>query len=101
MVKCQHCGAEVSISDRFCYQCGAYISQSRKEEVTYRHRYRNEREACFGPKGSSAGLWGSISAGVFITGLGLLWILDLWWPGILFLIGLMLIIGGIFAYLRH
>ncbi len=59
-----------------------------------------EREACFGPRGSKVGIWGAISGGVFIIGLGILAILDLWWPGILVLIGVMAIIGGFVAYQR-
>ncbi|MDH5770330.1 MAG: hypothetical protein OEZ25_03475 [Candidatus Bathyarchaeota archaeon] len=61
----------------------------------------NEREACFGPRGSRVGLWGAISGGVFLLGLGILWYFDYFWPGILFLIGIMMIIGGIVAYTRR
>lgn len=60
-----------------------------------------EREACFGPPGSRAGLWGAVSGGVFLLGLALLWYFDYFWPGILFLIGIMMIIGGIVAYTRR
>ena len=61
----------------------------------------NEREACFGPPGSKRGLWGAISGGVFLIGLGILWYFDWWWPGILFLIAIMMMIGGIVAYKRR
>jgi len=57
-----------------------------------------EREACFGPPGSKVGLWGAISGGVFLLGLAVLAYFDYWWPGILLLIGAMIVIGGIVAY---
>jgi hypothetical protein len=41
-----------------------------------------------------------ISGGVFIIGLGILWYFDWFWPGILFLIALMVIVGGLVSYLR-
>jgi hypothetical protein len=41
-------------------------------------RRRDEEPACFGPRGSGRGLWGSISGGVFIIGLGILWYFDIW-----------------------
>jgi hypothetical protein len=46
-------------------------------------------------------LWGAISGGVFLVGLGVLWYFDAWWPGILILIGLMIVIGGIVSYTRR
>jgi len=63
--------------------------------------FGQESEACFGPPGSKRGLWGAISGGVFLIGLGILWYFDWWWPGILFLIAIMMIIGGIVAYKRR
>ena len=71
------------------------------KEVEPRRRYRAEREACFGPRGSGGGLWGAISGGIFLIGLAVLWYYDFWWPGIFFLIALMVIIGGIVAYTRR
>jgi hypothetical protein len=66
-----------------------------------RPRYAKESEACFGPRGSGGGLWGAISFGVFVVGLGILWVFDIFWPGILFLIGLMVIIGALVALSRR
>ena len=66
-----------------------------------RPRYGKESEACFGPRGSGGGLWGAISFGVFVVGLGILWLFDIFWPGILFLIGLMVIIGALVALSRR
>jgi hypothetical protein len=42
-----------------------------------------------------------MSSGVFLIGLAVLWYYDLWWPGILFLLALMAIIGGIVSYTRR
>jgi len=100
MVKCPGCGAELRKGDKFCYSCGADVTKQKKEE-TPRRRHREAREACFGPPWSGRGLWGAISAGVFLLGLGLLWYFDFFWPGILILIGLMMVIGGIAAYTRR
>jgi len=63
--------------------------------------YAKQREACFGPSGSGGGLWGAVSFGVFIIGLGILWIFDAFWPGILILIGLMIVIGGLVSLSRR
>jgi len=63
-----------------------------------REEYRRMREqGCFG----GGGLWGAISGGVFLIGLGILWYFDLWWPGILVLIGLMIVVGGLVSYARR
>lgn len=80
---------------KFCPYCGTPIGEERK----VRPRYEEEK-ACFGPQGSGSGLWGAISFGVFIVGLGILWLFDIFWPGILFLIGLMILIGALMAYSR-
>lgn len=96
--------------DRYCPHCGAALTgERRRVEVEPRRRHREERdncfgarrEACFGPPGSGAGLWGALSGGVFLIGLAVLWYYDWFWPGILFLIALMAIIGGIVAYARR
>jgi len=54
-------------------------------------------DGCFSHK---KGLWGAISGGVFLIGLGLLWYYNWWWPRILFLIGALIIMGGIIGYLK-
>jgi len=101
MVKCPDCGAELREGDKFCYSCGADATKQKEADITTKRRHREEREACFGPPWSGRGLWGAISAGVFLVGLGLLWYFDFFWPGILILIGLMMVIGGIAAYTRR
>ncbi|MFB0568043.1 MAG: hypothetical protein ACETV0_00245 [Nitrososphaeria archaeon] len=61
------------------------------------------REGCFG----GGGLWGAVSGGVILIGLGVLWYLSslgyewAWWPGILFLVGIMIIVGGLVSYARR
>jgi hypothetical protein len=85
--------------DQFCPNCGANISGTPHRVHT--ESRRREREACFGPPGSGVGLWGAISGGMFLIGLIVLWYYDWWWPGVLFLIALMAIIGGIVSYTRR
>ena len=93
---CQKCGAELSEDENFCPSCGTAVGVERIARP--RPSYSREKEACFGPKGSGGGLWGAISGGVFLIGLAVLWYFDLWWPGILILVALMIIIGSIVAY---
>ncbi len=95
---CKHCGAELKEDAKFCPKCGTPVGA--EERVKPRPKYAKEREACFGPRGSGGGLWGAISAAVFIIGLAILLIYDWFWPGILILIGLMVLIGGLVAYSR-
>ncbi len=94
---CKKCGAELKEGEEFCPQCGASVSAGRRP----RPMYAREREACFGPPGSGGGLWGAISLGVFIIGLGILWLFDWFFPGILVLIGIMIVIGGLVAISRR
>ncbi len=72
-----------------------------EEKSRRRTTYAREGEACFGPPGSGGGLWGAISFGVFVVGLGILWLFDIFWPGILILIGIMVIIGAFAALSRR
>ena len=105
---CPKCGAELPERSNFCSSCGTTIGAELTpgERARIRPRVADEREACFGPKGSGGGFWGAISGGVFLLGLVVLWYLDTqgilaWWPGILFLIAFMVIVGGIVAYSRR
>lgn len=91
---CKKCGAELKEDAQFCPSCGASVS------ARVQPRHATEKEACFGPRGSGSGLWGAISGGVFVIGLGVLWLLDFFWPGILLLIGLMIVIGAVAATRR-
>ena len=99
MVYCQVCGVELDEGAEYCSSCGASVSEPRA--VTPQRKKSDRREACFGPPGSGTGLWGAISGGTFLIGLVVLWYYDLWWPGMLFLIAFMMIIGGIIAYTRR
>ena len=103
MVSCQYCGTEVQEGAAFCPKCGSNLSQPRRDIGRQRRdRYQESREkACFGPTGSGGGLWGALSGAIFLIGIGVLWYFDFWWPGILFLIALMAIIGGIVSYTRR
>lgn len=94
---CKKCGAELKEDTKFCPKCGASIAVEKRA----RPAHTKEREACFGPPGSGGGLWGAISFGVFLIGLGILWVFDIFWPGILFLIALMIIMGGMVALSRR
>jgi hypothetical protein len=104
---CPKCGKEVNEGVNFCSHCGANISeQEPTKEEAHIHRIQpitrvEPEKACFGPPGSGTGLWGAMSGGVFLIGLAILWYYDLWWPGILFLIAIMVIIGGLVSYLRQ
>ena len=99
MPYCSKCGAELDEGTKFCPSCGAAVGV--EERVMPRPRVTDQREACFGPKGSGGGLWGALSGGIFLIGLAILWYFDFWFPGILILIALMVIIGGIVAYSRR
>jgi len=99
---CKSCGNELKEGDKFCPVCGTPVSAPQVTEVRA-ERVRDVRsgEACFGPRGSGGGLWGAISGGVFLIGLGILWYFNFWWPGILFLIGIMVVVGALAAYARR
>ncbi|UCC27661.1 MAG: hypothetical protein JSW29_06245 [Candidatus Bathyarchaeota archaeon] len=84
---------------KLCDSCGTPVIAEAK--IRRRTRYTKEREACFGPPGSGGGLWGAISFGVFVVGLGILWLFDIFWPGILILIGIMVIIGAFVTLSRR
>jgi hypothetical protein len=104
MPVCEKCGGELKEDAKFCSYCGAPVGT--KEPLTARpiekRTRRGERkDACFGPPGSGGGLWGAISFGVFVIGLGILWLFDIFWPGILLLIGLMIVIGALAGLLRR
>lgn len=96
---CKKCGAELKEDAKFCNSCGTPVSAEKRARP--RKMYAKEREACFGPPGSGGGLWGAMSFGVFIVGLGILWFFDIFWPGILILIGIMVIIGGLVTVARR
>ncbi|MFB0569012.1 MAG: hypothetical protein ACETV0_05295 [Nitrososphaeria archaeon] len=100
--KCEHCDAELKGDEAFCPRCGAATTAAgptAEAPRPPREEYqRMRKEGCFGGGG---GLWGAISGGVFIIGLGILWYFDWWFPGILFLIGIMIVLGGLIGYARR
>jgi len=98
MPYCRKCGAEIAEVAQFCPKCGASVAEYRREE------WRRPRDECFGWERGGEFL-GTVAIGVFLVGLAILFYLDSigvigWWPGILFLIGIMIIIGGIISYAR-
>ena len=93
MPYCKNCGSELSESSEFCPKCGTPISVYKKES------WKGPRYECFGWERGGE-LWGIIATGVFLIGLAILWYFDIWWPGFLFLIGLMIVVGGIISYIR-
>jgi uncharacterized membrane protein YvbJ len=101
MSYCAKCGKELDKDTKFCPKCGAAAGAEGKAKLRARGAEAKRQEACFGPPGSGGGLWGAISFGVFIIGLAILWIYDFFWPGILFLIALMIIIGALVSYARR
>ena len=90
MLYCEKCGAEIEEDARFCSKCGTPVEGYRKEE------WRKPRYECFGWERGGE-LWGIIAMGVFLIGLAILWYLDLWWPGIIFLIGVMILVGALIS----
>lgn len=98
MPYCKKCGAEIAEGAEFCPKCGTPVAERRKE-------WKGPRDECFGWERGGE-YWGTMAIGVFLIGLGLLFYLDSigvigWWPGILLLIGIMIIIGGIISYVRR
>jgi hypothetical protein len=101
MSYCSKCGKELGKDAKFCPKCGAAVGVEGRVSTEARYTEKRRQDACFGPPGSGGGLWGAISVGVFIVGLGILWFLDWFWPGILFLVGLMIVIGALVSYARR
>lgn len=89
MSYCKKCGTEYVEGAKYCIKCGAPVGEER----------RGPRDECFG-WGRGGEFWGIASIGVFLIGLAILWYFNWFWPGILFLIGIMIIIGGILSYTR-
>lgn len=100
MPYCSKCGAELGKDAIFCPKCGTPVGAEGRVRPGPRRAEEKKQEACFGPPGSGGGMWGAISFGVFIIGLAILWLFDWFWPGILFLIGLMIVIGALVASRR-
>ena len=95
MPYCEKCGAELKEDAKFCLSCGAAVGEVKEER-----EWRAPREECFGWERGGE-LWGTAAFGVFLIGLAILWYFDLWWPGIIFLIGFMIVVGGLISYISR
>ncbi len=98
MPYCRKCGTKIEEGIEFCPNCGTPVLEHRKEE------WRGPRYECFGWERGGEYL-GVVATGVFLIGIAVLFYLDSigvigWWPGILFLIGFMILIGAILSYSR-
>jgi len=93
MVYCTRCGTKNADDAVVCVQCGEPLSAERRA-----YAYRRERDACFG------GAWGGagwiLFFGLLVLIAGLASVLSLvtgvqieWWPLVLILLGIMIIIG--------
>jgi ribosomal protein L40E len=90
MKYCKKCGEQLSDEAEFCSKCGA--------SITLRPRRSESSEpSCFGWERAGKP-FGIIAVGIFLIGLAILWYLDIFWPGILFLIGFMIIAGALISY---
>jgi len=49
-------------------------------------------------KKSPAEIWGAMWVGVLLIGLGILFYFGEFWPGILILVGILILIGGIISW---
>jgi hypothetical protein len=43
-------------------------------------------------------IWGALWVGILLIGLGILFYFDAFWPGILILVGILILIGGIIGW---
>ena len=101
MAFCKGCGKQLRGDEKFCSSCGTPVlaeegSEKKVDESLGYERYRSFQRRVRSPERR---LFGAVWTGVFIIGLGILWYFDFWWPGILFLMGIMLIVRALTAYL--
>ncbi len=94
MPYCENCGAEMKEDAKFCPSCGATMGKVKEKE------WRAPRQECFGWERGGE-IWGTVAFGVFLIGLAIIWYYDVWWPGIILLIGMMVIVGGFISYITR
>ncbi len=85
---CKKCGNQLIEGAEFCPNCGAPVYA--RPAATY------PRNECFG-WGRGGEHYGMVALGVFIIGIALLIYYNFFWPGILFLFGIMILIGVIIS----
>ncbi len=96
MVYCTKCGANNADDAQVCAECGAPLYPVRKQRETYR---RHEEE-CFGlPRGGAVV---TLVIGVIILFAGVAFLLSEvyqisipWWPFILIIFGILIVLGAI------
>lgn len=101
MVYCTKCGANNADDAKVCVQCGTPLYPVRAERESYRRR----EEECFGiPRGGAVA---TLVIGVIIILAGLSFMLSElygisipWWPAIIIILGILIIVGGIYRLRR-
>jgi len=101
MVYCTKCGANNAEDAEVCVQCGAPLYPARAEWGSHRRR----EEECFGiPRGGAVA---TLVIGVIIILAGLSFMLSElygisipWWPAIIIILGILIIVGGIYRLRR-
>jgi hypothetical protein len=92
MQYCKKCGTQLTDEAEFCHKCGTPISGG-----IHIPEPKGSRTECFGWERAGEP-WGIVAVGIFIIGIAILWIFDAWWPGFLFLIAIMILVGAIISY---
>jgi hypothetical protein len=96
---CRRCGKKLDERDNFCPSCGAPTSLiEAAERVAEEPVSRGSEGRGRVNRSSEEALLSAVWGGVFLAGLGILWCFDFWWPGVLFLIGIMIVVRVFISY---
>jgi len=107
MVYCTKCGAKNPDDAKVCAQCGAPLYTGEKEEECFGgERRKRYEEECFGiPHG---GAIVTLAIGLIIVLAGLSFFLSEiyhitipWWPFVVILFGILIIVGAIYGLTRR
>jgi len=101
MVYCTKCGANNADDAKVCVQCGAPLYPVRTERESYRRR----EEECFGIPRGGAVVTLVIGAVIILAGLSFmlseLYNISIpWWPAIIVIFGILIIVGAIYRLRR-